>query len=84
MWSTHIGISGRGRSTKYRKAVEISTLVYFHRVASRATGLPVESELAVCCFFVRDQVVHVGVPSFLYAIIGFLNRDFTTNSGTQG
>ena len=41
-------------------------------------------ELTVLLFFVRDQVVRFGVPSFLYAIIGFLNRDVGTNSGTQG
>ena len=32
------------------EVVAISTLFYFHRVASRATGMPVEPELAVCCF----------------------------------
>ena len=74
MWSADIGISWKGGSTKYRKSVATSTPFYFHRVASKATGLPVELEPAV----------HVGVPSFLYAIIGFLNRDFITNSGAQG
>ena len=34
MWSADIGISWRGGSTKYRKAVAISTLFYFQRVAS--------------------------------------------------
>ena len=45
MWSAYIAISWRGGSTKYRKAVLISTPFYFHRVASRATRLPVETEL---------------------------------------
>ena len=50
MWSADIGISWRGGSTKYRKAVAISTPVYLYCVASIATGLPVEPRLAVCCF----------------------------------
>ena len=84
MWSAGIGISWRGGSTKYRKAVAISTPFYFHRVASRATGMPVEPETGCLLFFVRDQFVHFGVPGFLYAIIWFLNWNFSTNSGVQG
>ena len=50
LWSADISISWRGGSTKQRKAVAIRTPFYFHHVASRATGLPVGPELAVCCF----------------------------------
>ena len=49
-WSDDIGISWRGGTTKYKKAVAISSPFYFHRVASRANGLPMEPELAVWCF----------------------------------
>ena len=39
VWSADLGKRWRGGSTKYRKAVGISTPFYFHRVAFRATGL---------------------------------------------
>ena len=57
VWSADLGKRWTGGSTKYRKTVAISTPFYFHCVAFRATGLPLGPELAVCCFFVRDQVV---------------------------
>ena len=54
VWSADLGKRWRSGSTKFRKTVAINTPFYFHRVAFRATGLPLEPELAVCCFFVRE------------------------------
>ena len=84
MWSADIGISWRGGSTKYRKAVAISTPFYFDRVAFSANWIASGAIAGCLLFVIREQVVHVGVPSFLHAIIGYLNRDFSTNSGAQG
>ena len=84
MWSADIGISWRGGSTKYRKAVVISTPFYFHRLAFSANWIASGARAGCLLLVIREQVVHVGVPSFLYAIIGYLNRDFSTNYGAQG
>ena len=78
MWSADIGISWKvqkGCSDKYPILFSLSGL-QGNWIASGARA-------GCLLFFVRNQLVHVGVFSFLYAIIGFLNRDFSTNSGTQ-
>ena len=82
MWSAYIGISWRGGSTKNRKAVAISTPFYFHRMASRATGFPVEPELVVCCFR-EGSSCPCWCSYFSLCNHRVLNWDFRTNSSTQ-